>query len=273
LPAVLKNKVPARSAAPAAARAGGRQRKVLLLRGCVQPSMRPSIDRATARVLAAAGIETVYAGGTGCCGAVRTHLGDADGGLADMRRNIDAWMPKVQSEEVTAIVASATACSLAMKGYCHALAGDGRYAEPAARISGLARDLSELLPQLVPALQGRLRPAGFAGLAIHSPCTLQHGQNLKGGIETHLRALGFIVNGACEENHLCCGSAGTYSILQPGFAVQLRDRKIDNLAKLEPRYIVSANMGCIQHLQSGTRIPVLHWIELLDQALVPSMGE
>jgi glycolate oxidase iron-sulfur subunit len=237
---------------------------VLLLRGCVQPSMRPSIDAAAARVLGAAGIETRFAG-SGCCGAVRTHLGDASGGADDMRRNIDAWMPCVGTEDTAAIVASATACSLAIKGYGHALSGDVHYADAAARISGLARDLSELLPELVPALQGKLR-TDFGRLAMHSPCTLQHGQQLKGGIENHLRALGFDVS-ACDESHLCCGSAGTFSILQPDLAVQLRDRKLANLARLEPQYVISANWGCMQHLQSGTGIPVLHWIELLNQAL------
>jgi glycolate oxidase iron-sulfur subunit len=269
LPALLRNKVPPRPRdRPALHPAGLQRRKVLMLQGCVQPSMMPNIDRAAARVLDAAGIETVYAG-TGCCGAVRTHLGDHDGGLADMRRNIDAWLPIVAAAEVEAIVASASACSLAIKEYGHALSGDSQYAEQAGRISALARDLSELLPAIVPALKARMRPDGFKRLAFHPPCTLQHGQRLNGGVETHLRALGFEVDVAGGESHLCCGSAGTYSILQPELAHALRDRKLDNLAKLEPQCIVSANMGCIQHLQSGTAIPVKHWIEVVDEALLP----
>jgi glycolate oxidase iron-sulfur subunit len=268
LPAVLKAKLAARVPAPLPAPAPQSpnltpRRKVLLLRGCVQPAMRPSIDAAAARVLGAAGIEAAYAGG-GCCGALRTHLGDQPGGAVDMRRNIDAWSPGISSHDA-AIVASATACSLAIKGYGHALSGDVRYAAAAARISAHARDLSELLPELVPALEGKLRTR-FGPLAMHSPCTLQHGQKQKGAIETHLRALGFDLDG-CEESHLCCGSAGTYSVLQPDIALQLRDRKLGNLAALRPRYIISANWGCMQHLQSGTDIPVLHWIELLSQAL------
>jgi glycolate oxidase iron-sulfur subunit len=274
LPAVLKAKMPARVPAPAAApvpmtapappnQNPAFRRKVLLLRGCVQPAMRPSIDAAAVRVLAAAGIEAAYAGG-GCCGALRTHLGDQPGGADDVRRNIDAWTPGIAADDV-AIVATATACSLAIKGYGHALLGDARYAAAATRISALARDLSDLLPELVPALKGKLR-TGFGRLAMHSPCTLQHGQKQMGVIETHLRTLGFDLRG-CEESHLCCGSAGTYSVLQPDISLQLRDRKLANLAALKPHYIISANWGCMQQLQSGTDIPVLHWVELLSQAL------
>jgi glycolate oxidase iron-sulfur subunit len=201
---------------------------------------------------------------------VRTHLGDQPGGLDDMRRNIDVWLPLVAAGDVQAIVTSASACSLAVKEYGHALAGDAQYADKAARISALARDLSELLPQLVPELKGKLRGGGPHRLALHPPCTLQHGQGLRGGIELHLRALGFDVSVAGSESHLCCGSAGTYSLTQPTIARQLRDRKLENLAKLDPQCIVSANMGCIQHLQSGTPTPVMHWIEVVDQALSPA---
>jgi glycolate oxidase iron-sulfur subunit len=239
-----------------------------MLQGCVQPSLMPNIDRAAARVLDAAGIQIVYARGAGCCGAVRTHGGDHDGGLDDMRRNIDAWMPMVAAGECQAIVSSASACALAVKEYGHALSGDAAYAGNAARISALARDLSELLPELMPALRGRLRLEELKRLAFHPPCTLQHGQRLNGGVETHLRALGFDVKVAGSERHLCCGSAGTYSILQPELARQLRDRKLENLAELEAQYIISANVGCIQHLQSGTLTPVRHWVEVVDEALV-----
>ena len=273
LPAALKNKVPSGNTVKSgAAPAREHGRKVLMLRGCVQPSMMPGIDIAAARVLDAAAIQTVYATGTGCCGAVRAHLGDPEGGLDDMRRNIDAWMPLIGAGNVEAIITSASACSLAIKEYGHALSEDAHYADKAARISALARDLSELLPQLVPALHGRLRTSGLPRLALHPPCTLQHGQGLKGGIESHLRALGFDIGVAGSESHLCCGSAGTYSLLQPQIAMQLRDRKLGNLAKLEPQCIVSANMGCIQHLQSGTATPVRHWVEILDEALVPMTG-
>jgi glycolate oxidase iron-sulfur subunit len=274
LPAVLRNKVPRRTGHRAAgAPIRAHRRKVLMLQGCVQPSMMPNIDSAAARVLAAAGIRTVYAGGAGCCGAVRTHMGDQKGGLDDMRRNIDAWIPMVSAGECEAIVSSASACTLAVKEYAHALSGDVAYADGAAQISALARDLSELLPEIMPALRGKMRLEGFKRLAFHAPCTLQHGQRLNGGIETHLHALGFDIDVASSESHMCCGSAGTYSILQPDLARQLRDRKLENLAKLEPQYILSANVGCIQHLQSGTLTPVKHWIEVLDEALLPVSGK
>jgi glycolate oxidase iron-sulfur subunit len=268
LPAVLRNKVPQRSRERAAsAPTGEHRRKVLMLKGCVQPSMMPNIDGAAARVLDAAGIQTVYASGAGCCGAVRTHLGDHEGGLDDMRRNIDAWLPMVSAGEGQAIMTSASACSLAVKDYGHALSGDVEYADKAARISAMACDLSELLPELVPALKDKIRLEGATRLAFHPPCTLQHGQQLRGGIETHLRALGFDVNVASDESHLCCGSAGTYSMLQPDLARQLRDRKLENLEKIGAQFIISANMGCIQHLQTGTLTPVKHWVEALDEAL------
>jgi glycolate oxidase iron-sulfur subunit len=268
LPRLLRDKVPTRvSDEVTNRRLGPQHRKVLMLQGCVQPSMMPNIDRATARVLDLAGIQTVYAAGAGCCGALRTHMSDHQGGLADMRRNIDAWVPLLASGEVEAIISSASACALSIKEYGHALAQDVAYAEKAARISALARDLSEFLPQLVPALKDRMRVPAAQRVVFHAPCTLQHGQRLRGGVENYLRALGFDVSVASDENHLCCGSAGTYSILQPQLAAQLRDRKLANLARLEPHCILSANIGCIQHLQSGTSTKVLHWIELLDEAL------
>jgi glycolate oxidase iron-sulfur subunit len=272
LPAALKNKVPAK-AGPRAKLWPTRAhpRKVLMLLGCVQPAMMPNINSATARVLDAAGIQTLVADGAGCCGALRTHLADVQGGLADMRRNIDAWWPLVEgltsAGKVEAIVMNASGCGVTVKDYGHALADDTDYAPRAARISLLTRDLSELLPELVPVLKPKLRALPIGRLAFHPPCTLQHGQQLRGGVETHLGALGFDVSLAASESHLCCGSAGTYSVLQPELATQLRDRKLGHLAPLQPEAIVSANIGCIQHLQSGTATPVRHWVEVLDDAL------
>ena len=273
VPAALKPKVPARPG-PRAHQWPTREhpRKVLMLLGCVQPSMAPNINSATARVLDAAGIQTLIADGAGCCGAIRSHLGDHDGGLADMRRNIDAWWPLVQgltsAGRVEAIVMNASGCGVTVKEYGHALAHDPAYADKAAQVSALTRDLSELLPDIAPRLQGRLRVSKAPmRLAFHPPCTLQHGQQLRGGVEQHLNALGFEVSVATNESHLCCGSAGTYSVLQPELATQLRDRKLGHLAPLQPQAIVSANIGCIQHLQSGTTTPVKHWVEVLDEAL------
>lgn len=268
LPAALQNKLPA-SANPDGGTWPTRThaRKVLMLAGCVQPTLAPNINAATARVLDAADIQVLLAPKAGCCGAVRSHLGDPQGGLDDMRRNIDAWWPQVERGEVEAIVMNASACGLAVKEYGHALSHDPAYAERAQRISALARDLSELLPDLVAALQSQLAGAKLARVAFHPPCTLQHGQKLRGGVESQLRALGFEVEIAGEESHLCCGSAGTYSVLQPELAYPLRDRKLNHLGKLGADVIASANMGCIQHLQSGTQTPVRHWVELLDAAL------
>ena len=265
LPAALKAKVPAPTGAqrwPTREHA----RKVLLLLGCVQPAMMPNINSATARVLDAAGIQTLVADGAGCCGAIRLHLNDHAGALDHMRRNIDAWWPMVQSGTVEAIVMNASGCGVTVKEYAHSLARDPGYARKASRIADLTRDLSELLPDLVPELKTKVRPKD-ARLAFHPPCTLQHGQRLRGGVETALNALGFDVRIASNEAHLCCGSAGTYSVFHPELANALRDRKLANLDELAPATIVSANIGCIQHLQSGTTTPVRHWVEALDDAL------
>ena len=271
LPATLKNKVPAKQNAgawPTRTHA----RKVLMLAGCVQPAMGPNINTATARVLDAAGIETVVAAKAGCCGAVKFHLNDHDGGKAEMRANIDAWWPHIESGAVEAIVMNASGCGVTVKEYGHTLRHDPAYAAKAARISELTKDLSELLPSLLPALKHRVaaNPKVTSGqLAFHPPCTLQHGQQLKGGVEQHLGALGFKVKTAACEAHLCCGSAGTYSVLNPQLSYQLRDRKLGHLGALAPDTIVSANIGCITHLQSGTATPVRHWVEVLDEALQP----
>jgi glycolate oxidase iron-sulfur subunit len=270
LPAALKAKVPARQPAGAWP-TRPHARKMLMLAGCVQPAMMPNINAATARVLDAAGIQTVVAPKAGCCGAVKFHLNDQEGGKVQMRANIDAWWPLVEgnpggSAGVEAIVMNASGCGVTVKDYGHILKDDPAYAAKAARISELTKDLSELLPELAAALQGKVR--GTAGqVAFHPPCTLQHGQQLRGDVERHLGALGFNIRVATNEPHLCCGSAGTYSVLQPALAYQLRDRKLGHLGAMTPEVIVSANIGCITHLQSGTATPVRHWVELLDQAL------
>ncbi|MGE5332025.1 MAG: glycolate oxidase subunit GlcF [Nitrospirota bacterium] len=266
LPASLRAKVPAVEPAgtwPTREHA----RKVLMLVGCVQPAMMPGINTATARVLDAAGIQTLVAPEAGCCGAVKFHLNDQDGGLAQMRANIDAWWPHIESGAVEAIVMNASGCGVTVKEYGHLLRHDPLYADKAARTSALTRDLSELLPDIAPALQGRLRNLPQGVVAFHPPCTLQHGQQLRGGVEQHLRTLGFDVRLTLNESHLCCGSAGTYSVLQAALSHQLLERKIGHLSALEPVVITSANIGCITHLQSGTGTPVRHWVQVLDDAL------
>jgi glycolate oxidase iron-sulfur subunit len=277
LPAALQNKVPAKQDAgvwPTRIHA----RRILMLAGCVQPAMMPNINSATARVLDAIGVQTVIVPKAGCCGAVKFHLNDQDGGKAEMRANIDAWWPYVQGQDsgnttgtgVEAIIMNASGCGVTVKEYGHILHDDPLYAAKAARISELTKDLSEWLPEISEKLQDRV--AAKAGtIAFHPPCTLQHGQQLRGGVEKHLGAMGFNVKiTGCEAN-LCCGSAGTYSVLNPELSYQLRDRKLGHLNEtfgdMKPELIVSANIGCITHLQSGTATPVRHWVEVLDAAL------
>jgi glycolate oxidase iron-sulfur subunit len=267
LPPTLKAKVPAKQSSgawPTRTHA----RKVLMLAGCVQPGMMPNINAATARVLDAAGVQTIVPTQAGCCGALKFHLNDQAGGLAHMRANIDAWWPYIERGEVEALVMNASGCGVTVKEYGHHLQHDSAYAAKARRVSELTKDLSELLPDLLPSLRTRITPsqAAQAGvLAYHPPCTLQHGQQLKGGVESGLRSLGFDVRVASNEAHLCCGSAGTYSVLQPEISKALRDRKLTHLTQLVPQIILSSNIGCITHLQSGAATPVAHWIEFLDR--------
>jgi len=255
------------------ARAAGRwptrshARKMLVLDGCVQPAMAPNINAAAARVLDAVGVQLLLAPQAGCCGAVRYHLNDQAGGLEDMRRNIDAWWPWV--EQVEAIVMTASGCGVTVKEYGHLLAHDPAYAAKAARISLLTRDLSEILPQFEAQLALQVEGKGGQRVAFHPPCTLQHGQQIRGKVEGVLRAAGIDVV-LCADSHLCCGSAGTYSVLHPEIAHALRARKLANLDATGAGEIVSANIGCVSHLQSGTATPVVHWIELLDRRLAPA---
>ncbi|MDB5795926.1 MAG: glcF [Noviherbaspirillum sp.] len=264
LPRTLKNKVPPRQDAGAWPRAQ-HARKMLLLDGCVQPAMAPNINAATARVMDALGVQLIVASRAGCCGAIRHHMSDHEGALVDARRNIDAWWPHVETG-AEAIVMTASGCGVMVKDYGHLLAHDAAYAAKAARISELTRDLSEILFGFEAELAGKLGGKIGRRVAWHPPCTLQHGQQIRGKVESVLRAAGVDVQ-LCGDSHLCCGSAGTYSVLQPDLAYRLRDNKLSSLQATRPEMIVSANIGCLTHLQSGTATPVLHWIELLDRAL------
>jgi glycolate oxidase iron-sulfur subunit len=265
LPASLKNKVPLAQPAGHWPRAQ-HAHKVLMLTGCVQPAMMPNVNTATARVLDMLGIQTLVASEAGCCGAVKFHLNDQDGGKAQMRTNIDAWWPFIEAG-ASAIVMNASGCGVMVKDYGHLLQHDPAYAQKAARVSALTKDLSELLPEWVPQLKARLKQVPKMALVFHPPCTLQHGQKLQGGVESTLAKLGFKIRLAANDSHLCCGSAGTYSVLNPDISYALRDRKLQALAAQSDEVVISANVGCISHLQSGTNIPVRHWIEVLDSEL------
>jgi glycolate oxidase iron-sulfur subunit len=279
LPAALQAKVPAKQH-PRALPSRAHSRKIIMLAGCVQPAMLPNINVATIRVLDAAGIQTLVLEKSVCCGAINFHLNDQEAAKVQMRANIDAWWPAIEGADGQAgaekIVMNASGCGVMVKDYGHVLASDPLYAAKAKRVSELTVDLGELLPAMLPDLVVQLTQAkgqsqsGLAThlpkIAYHPPCTLQHGQQLKGGVETHLRALGFDVQVSPLESHLCCGSAGTYSVLQPELAYALRDRKLGALPQ-EADVIASSNVGCITHLQSGSSKPVRHWVEVLDDAM------
>ena len=259
LPGAIARKVPPREPTghwPAARHA----RRVLALGGCVQGSIAPGIDAAAARVLDRLGISYVRAPVSGCCGAASHHLGAHDAALAMMRRNIDAWWPEIEAG-AEAIVITASACAAEVKEYAELLAYDPAYADKAERVSSLARDLSEVVaPEdcsgLVPAHPPRR-------VAFHSPCTLQHGQKIRGVVEGILQHAGFEL-APVSDAHLCCGSAGTYSILQPELSRELLSRKIESLEAHRPETIATANIGCYAHLATAASVSVRHWIQLLD---------
>lgn len=262
LPDSLKSKLPA-DITPAKARPAVRHaRQVLLLEGCVQPGLSPNTNAATARVLDRLGISVKPIAEAGCCGAVDYHLNAQDAGLGRARRNIDAWWPGIENGTL-AIVQTASGCGAFVKDYAHLLSHDPAYAAKALRVSELAKDLVEVLrdePLENLDIRGDLR------LAFHCPCTLQHAQKLAGAVESVLLRLGFNLS-AVPDGHLCCGSAGTYSITQPVLARQLRDNKMNALESGNPQVIATANIGCQTHLSGAGRTPVRHWIELIEEAL------
>jgi glycolate oxidase iron-sulfur subunit len=268
MPAALRAKVPAaqESGTWPVSRPG---RRMLALAGCVQPAMLPNINTATARVLARLGIGLAEIPEAGCCGAVRFHLGDAEGGKRDARRNIDAWWPHIE-KGAEAIVITASGCGVQVKDYGHLLRDDARYAAKAGRIAALAKDVAEVVVAEVETLRLLLAAApadnAVTRVAFHAPCTLQHGLKIRGVVEPLLAAAGFELVPVAD-SHLCCGSAGTYSVLQPEIATRLRDDKLAALSAGQPRFIASANVGCIAHLQGGSNVAVRHWIELIDERL------
>jgi glycolate dehydrogenase iron-sulfur subunit len=264
LPRALRAKVPAHVPRAGAWPRPRHPRKMLALAGCVQSSLAPSINAAAARVLDRAGISLIEAPGAGCCGGLRFHLNYQEEGRDDMRALIDAWWPRVAAGEVEAIVMTASGCGVTVKEYAHYLAQDERYREKAARISSLTRDLCEVLtPEMLAA-----GAATRGKVAFQSPCTLQHGQQLRGKVEALLVAAGYQLT-SVPDAHLCCGSAGTYSLLHPDIAGELRERKLAALGTGAPEVVATANIGCLSHLQGASATPVKHWIELLDVKSAP----
>lgn len=241
-------------------------RKMLMLEGCVQPSMSPNINHATLRVLDKLGLQLLRPSSAGCCGAIHLHNQMHDDGLNDMRRNIDAWWPAIEAG-AEAILINASGCGSTVKEYGFHLQSDPRYAAKAQRVSELAKDIVEVLIGETERLQKLFTQTPMQQtLAYHPPCSLQHGQKLGGKVESLLAGLGFPVL-LPKDSHLCCGSAGTYSFLQPELSERLRQNKVNNLEALKPQAVLSGNIGCIAHIGSGTDIPVMHWIEYLDQQL------
>jgi glycolate oxidase iron-sulfur subunit len=239
-------------------------RTMLLLDGCVQPALAPQINTATRRVLDRLGINTVVAAGSGCCGAIDQHLDAPAEARQFMRRNIDAWWPAIEAG-AEAIIVTASGCAPMVKDYGRLLADDTRYAGKAARVSELAKDISEVIRGENPFDRLTLS-RGKGRIAFHSPCTLQHAQSLHGVVEGLLEQAGYELV-PVTDSHLCCGSAGTYTILQPQFAAQLRDDKLQTLQKHGPAIIATANIGCLTHMANHARVPLKHWIELIETLL------
>jgi len=260
LPKSLEQKIPSETHEAGTWPAPRHARKMLVLAGCVQPALAPEINAAAARVLDRAGISLIEAPGAGCCGALRFHLNEQEAGRRDMRTLIDAWWPMVERGELEAIVMTASGCGTTVREYGHLLAGDPAYADKAKRISAMTRDLCEVVPA-----EKVMKKNNPGRVAFQSPCSLQHGQQLRGRVEALLASAGYSLSPVAE-SHLCCGSSGTYSILQPELSEQLRARKLAALGAGEPDVVATANIGCLMHLQAGADKPVRHWIQLLDEA-------
>jgi glycolate oxidase iron-sulfur subunit len=242
---------------------------MLTLAGCVQPTLAPNINAAAARLFDALRVSLIEAPQAGCCGALRYHLNYRREGLEDMRRNIDAWWPYIE-QGVEAIVMTASGCGVVVKEYGNHLAHDPAYADKARRVSELTRDISEIVASMEERVVAKLRPLPDATfprkVAFHSPCTLQHGQRVVGKVEQLLRLAGYELT-LTADAHLCCGAAGTYSLLHRQLSAQLRDDKLRSLQAGDPNVIATANIGCLIHLQIGSEIPVRHWIELIASRL------
>jgi len=260
LPARLRKRVPLATKIPLPP-VRSHARAMLLLDGCVQPAASPQINSSAIQVFDRLGISLRSIPAAGCCGALHQHLSDSDAARHRACANIDAWWPSVQ-RGAEALVVTASGCAPMIKDYGRLLAGDEQYAQRAARISAMTRDISEVLSK--EDLSG-LKAESTGRIAFHSPCSLQHAQQLDGVVEALLKAVGYTLV-PVRDAHLCCGSAGTYSILQPKLAEGLRSRKLESLQEKRPELIATANIGCLLHLQQAAEVPVRHWIELLASA-------
>jgi glycolate oxidase iron-sulfur subunit len=274
LPRVIRTKIPEKTRVPhVTARewpVARHARKVLILEGCVQPTLAPEVNLAAARLLDQIGISVVRVPAAGCCGAVAHHLSAHDDTRQQLRRNIDALWPHIEAG-AAAVIMTASACTAMLTDYGHLLRDDPAYAPRAARVSALARDISEVVLSNADALREALRHAGESAqpgpkVAFHSPCTLQHALKIRGVVESLLAQAGFTLTHV-PDSHLCCGSAGTYSILQPELSERLLSGKVAALEQGGPACIATANIGCQTHIRSGTTLPVRHWIELLETRL------
>jgi glycolate oxidase iron-sulfur subunit len=261
LPAQLRMHTNRRTLKPFVA-ATKHTRSVLLLEGCVQPVLSPDINEASRHLLDRAGYKVISASKVKCCGAISHHLNAEADALSIMKQNIDNWWPFIEAG-CSAIVSNASGCGVTLKEYANYFRHDAHYADKAARVSALCKDISELLDD---ATIEQIRLTAKLTVAFHAPCTLQHGLQLKNHLTVLLTRLGFELQTVPDE-HLCCGSAGTYSILNSRIARQLRRNKLRNLCRKDPQYILTANIGCQHHLQSGTHVPVKHWVEVLAQQI------
>ncbi len=263
LPASIKQKIPAKQRHLLQWPQSEHERKVILLQGCVQPALQPNIDRAAAVVLDRMGVQVLRLEDGGCCGAISHHMNAFDEAHDYIKKNIDAWWPYIEKQQVEAILSTASGCGVTIKDYKHILADDAKYRDKAETVSALCKDLSEIIDTgALPVSEQSSPEQSSRAIAFHPPCTLQHGQQLNGKVEAILSANGHRLV-AFKDSHLCCGSAGTYSVLQKSLATRLRNNKLQHIEHSHPDIIVTANIGCLLHLQSGTRVPVKHWIELL----------
>ena len=262
LPTSLKKKLPTRLPSAKNRQLVVHARKMLILEGCVQPVLQPGINHATASVLDKLGIQLIYAGTAGCCGALSHHLSAEEEALDFARRNINAWWPYIQSG-AEAIISTASGCGIQLKDYADLLRHDKEYAEKARKVSELTLDIAEVLQQEDLSI---FEQSESQTIAFHPPCTLQHGQKLGGVVEKLLRSVGYQLV-PVQDAHLCCGSAGTYSLLQPKISQRLLKNKLKHLQARQPTLIATANIGCLEHLQTGTDTRIVHWIELLDSTI------